>query len=53
MNNFHEFMFDCQEGAHFWGVLWYIYKLFLKKSGKRTLNYIHHELFTLRIVSIE
>ena len=54
---FHEFMLDWWEGAHFGGVLrciYNIYKLFLKKkSAKRSLSYIHHELFTIRIVSME
>ena len=53
MNNVHEFMFDCWEGVHFWEVLWYIYKLFKKKSGKRCLSYVHHELFTIWIASME
>ena len=21
------FMFDCRDGAHFWGILWYIHEL--------------------------
>ena len=53
MNNVHEFMLDCWEGVYFWGALWYIYKLFLKKSGKHSLSYVHDELFTIQIASME